>query len=216
MELPLFPLNSVLFPGASLPLHIFEERYKRMISHCIESKSPFGVLLIRQGNEVGEAAEPFEVGTTARIARVQHLDKGRMNVVCVGGQRFRLLRRLREAPYAVGEVEPLDSCEADGEEISDMADTLAALFAEYYRLYLAVSNQWSREIGMPGGPNDLADFVASRMAVGLWTKQRLLEELSVHRRMEMELAALADAIREMTPRVDAARAQRWRALGVMN
>ncbi len=216
MELPLFPLNSVLFPGASLPLHIFEERYKQMIGRCIESRSPFGVLLIRSGNEVDEPAEPFEVGTTARIARVQHLDKGRMNVVCVGEQRFRLLRRLSETPYAVGEVEPLRSCDGEGDEIREMADTVAALFAEYYRLYLAVSNQWSREVGMPRSPDGLADFVASRMAVGLWTKQRLLEELSVRRRMEMELETLADAIREMTPRVDAARAQRWRTLGVMN
>ncbi|MFB3052831.1 MAG: LON peptidase substrate-binding domain-containing protein, partial [Dehalococcoidia bacterium] len=52
MELPLFPLNSVLFPGATLPLHIFEERYKKMVNLCLESNSPFGVLLIRSGSEV--------------------------------------------------------------------------------------------------------------------------------------------------------------------
>jgi ATP-dependent Lon protease len=62
----------------------------------------------------------------------------------------------------------------------------------------------------------LADFVASRMAVDPWTKQRLLEELSVRRRLEMEMKTLSDAIREMTPKVDAARARRWRALGIMN
>jgi len=70
MELPLFPLNTVLFPGATLPLHVFEERYKQMINQCLESRSPFGVLLIRSGNEVGTPTEPFEVGTTASIAHV--------------------------------------------------------------------------------------------------------------------------------------------------
>jgi len=216
MELPLFPLNSVLFPGATLPLHIFEERYKKMVNLCLESNSPFGVLLIRSGSEVGEAAEPFEIGTTARIVRVQHLDAGRMNLICLGEQRFRLSRHVSETPYLVGDVEPLQSIDGDGQEVTDVADTVAALFAEYHRLYLAVSNQWTRQIGMPGAPGELADFVASRMAVDPLTKQRLLEELSVRRRLEMELETLSDAIREMTPNVDAVRARRWRALGVMN
>ena len=216
MELPLFPLNSVLFPGAALPLHIFEERYKKMVNLCLETNSPFGVLLIRSGSEVGEAAKPFEIGTTARIVRVQHLDAGRMNLICLGEQRFRLSRQVSETPYLVGEVEPLQSIDGDGQVVTDITDTVTALFAEYHRLYLAVSNQWTRQIGMPGPPGQLADFVASRMAVDPWTKQRLLEELSVRRRLEMEMETLSDAIREMTPKVDAARARRWRALGVMN
>ncbi len=216
MELPLFPLNSVLFPGATLPLHIFEERYKKMVNLCLESNSPFGVLLIRSGSEVDEAAEPFEIGTTARIVRVQHLDAGRMNLICLGEQRFRLSRQVSQTPYLVGEVEPLQSTDGEGQEVTDVADTVAALFAEYHRLYLAVSNQWSRQIGMPGAAGMLADFAASRMAVDPWTKQRLLEELSVRRRLEMEMETLSDAIREMTPTVDTARARRWRALGVMN
>ncbi|MBF8286444.1 MAG: hypothetical protein HW393_258 [Dehalococcoidia bacterium] len=181
--------ESVLFPGATLPLHIFEERYKLMIGRCVQSGSPFGVLLIRSGNEV---------------------------VVCLGERRFRLLRKLRDTPYLVGEAEPLDSTDIEGEDVAELVETVAALFAEYYRLYLAVSNQWARQIGMPGGAAELADFVGSRLAVSPWTKQRLLEELSVRRRLDMELETLSDAIREMTPKVDAARAQRWRALGVMN
>ncbi len=98
----------------------------------------------------------------------------------------------------------------------DLADTAAALFAEFYRLYLALSNQWARTLEMPGVPNELADFIGSRLGVSLWTKQRLLEELSAHRRLEMEIDILADAIRELAPRVEAARAARWRGLGAMN
>ncbi len=73
MELPLFPLNSVLFPGTTLPLHIFEERYKLMIGRCLESDSPFGVLLIRSGNELGQVAVLFVIGNTDLIVGVQHL-----------------------------------------------------------------------------------------------------------------------------------------------
>ncbi len=216
MELPLFPLKSVLFPRATLALHVFEERYKQMIRWCLENDSPFGVLLVRSGSDVGEGADPFEMGTTARIIRVQHLDEGRMNLVCLGQQRFRLSHKVSESPYIVAEVEPLESTEGEGEEARGLADTVAALFAEYYRLYLAASNQWSRQIGMPSGPGELADFVASRLSVSLWSKQRLLEELSVRRRLEMELDTLSDAIRDLTPKVDAARAHRWRTLGPLN
>jgi Lon protease-like protein len=216
MELPLFPLNSVLFPGATLPLHIFEERYKLMVSRCLEERSPFGVLLIRDGQEVGGAAEPFDVGTTARIARVQRLEEGRLNLICLGERRFRLTRRLSEAPYLTGEVELLESCDADGAGVRDLAEGVGELFGEYYRLSLAVSNQWARKVGMPASPGERADFIATRLAVDLWTKQRLLEELSVRRRLEMERETLSEAIHEMTPRVAAARAQRWRALGPMN
>ena len=216
MELPLLPLNSVLFPGAPLPLHIFEERYKRMIRRCLEDSSPLGVLLIRSGKEVGEVAEPFEVGTTARITRVQQLDEGSMNVVCLGEQRFRLLRRVSETPYLVGEVELLDPSDREDEGVADLADAVAALFAEYYRLNLAAANQWTRRIEMPGAADDLASFVASRLAVSLWTKQRLLEEPSVRRQLEVEKEALSEAIRELTPRVQTVRAQRWRGHGVLN
>ena len=216
MELPLFPLNSVLFPGATLALHVFEERYKQMIGWCLENGSPFGVLLVRSGSEVGEAGEPFDVGTTAGIIRVQHLNEGRMNLVCLGQQRFRVSSKVSENPYLVSEVQPLDSTDGESQEAKGLADTVSALFAEYYRLFLAVSNQWSRQIGMPSGPSELADFVASRLSVSLWTKQRLLEELSVRRRLEMELDTLSDAIRDLTPKVDAARTHRWRALGPMN
>lgn len=216
MELPLFPLNAVLFPGATLPLHIFEERYKQMIQRCLEDNGPFGVVLIRSGSELGEPTEPFNVGTTAHIAHVQHLPEGRMNLICRGGQRFRLLRTLRQEPYLVAEVAPLATVSQNDAEIHDLADTAAALFAEYYRLYLALSHQWARTLEMPRDPDELADFIGSRLGVSLWTKQRLLEELASPKRLEMEIDILGEAIRELTPRVTAARAARWRGLGAMN
>lgn len=216
MDLPLFPLNSVLFPGGTLPLHIFEERYKEMIGRCLARDSTFGVLLIRSGSEVGDTAEPFEVGTTARIVRSRTLEEGRLNLVCHGEERFRLLRKVSEEPYLVGEIELLASTDAGGQEVAELADKVEALFAEYCRLYLAASNQWSRRIGMPGAPSELADFVASRLSVSPWTKQRLLEQLSVRRRLEMEVDTLSQSILEMTPKVNVSRARRWRALGTMN
>lgn len=216
MELPLFPLNAVLFPGAVMPLHVFEERYKLMIGRCLDEKRPFGVVLIRKGNEVGEPTEPFEVGTTAHIGRVERLAEGRMNLTCYGGQRFRTAKIVQEEPYLAGDVVLLKTVIEDSAEFRDLADKAGALFAEYTRLYLAISNQWARSIEMPGDPDVLADFIGSRLGVSLWTKQRLLEELSTTARLALEVELLGDEIRDMTPRVRSARTARWSGFGVMS
>ncbi len=216
MEIPLFPLNTVLFPGATLPLHIFEDRYKEMIGACIDAQRPFGVLLIRKGFEVGDPAEPFEVGTTAHIARVDELEEGKMNLLCLGGKRFRTLKLVGNDPYLTGEVELLETTATDDPKAKELSDDAGSLFAEYVRLYLAMSNQWARSIEMPGEPDLLADFIGSRLGVKPQTKQRLLEELSARTRLALEVQILGEAIREMTPRVEEARIMRWSGFAVMN
>ena len=89
-DLPLFPLNTVLFPGGRLPLRLFERRYLDMASECMRSKSPFGVCLIRDGSEVGEPATPHEVGTLATIAEWDMQQLGVLQIIATGGQRFRV------------------------------------------------------------------------------------------------------------------------------
>ena len=215
MELPLFPLNTVLFPGATLPIHVFEERYKLLISHCLERRQPFGVVLIRSGNEVGGPAQPFDIGTTARIVYVQEMAEGRLNVISVGDRRLRILRLLHQQPYLAGEVELLQCDEGDG-QLADLAATVAALFGEYYRLTLALSDQWARSVGLPQGAGPLSDFVASRLPVSVWVKQRLLETLSVQGRLEQEVDILGEAIRALTQRLAAARSLKHHSLSTLN
>ncbi len=216
MDIPLFPLNTVLFPGSTLPLHIFEERYKLMIGECIAEKRPFGVILIREGAEVGGPAEPVEVGTTARIVEAQKLDDGKLNVTVIGEQRFRVLGVRRREPYLVGDVEILGLDEEADRTLSDLAAHAGTLFAEYVSLNLAVTNQWTRTIDMPSEPGPLADFIGHRLAVDLHAKQRLLEEESPRHRLKTEVDVLGEGIRLLHPRVRAARAARWSSLGVMN
>ena len=73
-QLPLFPLNTVLFPYASIQLHVFEERYQAMVRECIAADTPFGIVLIRSGFEVGEIADPYRVGTAVRIKEVHNYE----------------------------------------------------------------------------------------------------------------------------------------------
>ena len=130
-NLPLFPLNTVLFPGLPLPLHIFEDRYKLMIATCLVTDSEFGVLLIRSGVEVGGPAEPYEVGTIARIRDVERLPDGRMNLVTVGTERFRLVEIVEREPYLVGRVEPYPALPETTDR--DLAAEVRAKFLAYLR-----------------------------------------------------------------------------------
>lgn len=107
-EIPLFPLNTVLFPGAPVYLHIFEPRYKEMINTCLETRSPFGVVLIQSGVEAYGDAQPCAVGCSAEIVQVERLDNGRMNLVAVGKNRFNIERTLHEKAYLEGMVEDID------------------------------------------------------------------------------------------------------------
>jgi len=216
MELPIFPLNAVLFPGATMPLHIFEERYKQMINECLDEQRPFGVVLIRAGHEVGGDAEPFELGTTAHIQQVERLDEGKMNIVCTGGRRFRLIEAVDDAPYLKGNVELIEPAHGFDQETLDLASEAAALFGEYVRLYLAVTNQWTRTLDLPSDPGVLADFIGSRLPVAADVKQELLEELSPKNRLADEKELLGDAIRELSAQVTAARTTRWHGFAVMN
>ena len=89
-DLPLFPLNTVLFPGGRLPLRIFEQRYMDMAKACLKDGSPFGVCLIREGNEVGDPAVPAAVGTLARLTTWDMPQLGVLHVLALGEKRFRI------------------------------------------------------------------------------------------------------------------------------
>src|SRR5882672_7382750 len=116
MILPLFPLNTVLFPGMSLPLHIFEERYRQMINACISQNAPFGVVLIESGREVGSPATPHAIGTSAHIAGVERMADGRLHIEVVGQQRFHILSLHYDEAYLTGTIEefPLGGGQAGG------------------------------------------------------------------------------------------------------
>lgn len=216
MEIPLFPLNTVLFPGGMLPLHIFEERYKLMVQRCQEREQPFGVVLIRAGQEVGGAAEPFEIGTTARITRVQPLANGRLNMLTIGGNRFRVRGLMHHEPYLVGEIDLL----ADEDEDTPGIDTAVArageLFSAYTRLRLALTDEWTRRVSLPPRPGAAADHIASRIDTDARTKQRLLEELSVPRRLALEQRLLENGVVLLTSRLESVRRQKLGGFGVLN
>lgn len=136
LELPLFPLNTVLFPGMPISLHIFEERYKQLVKRCLETQGPFGVALIQRGSEAhGPLPEPHPIGCTAQIAQMEPLGQGRMNILAVGVERFRILAlNSRDYPYLVGAVELFPMPNEDPQALDRAAQDLYPWVARYLAL----------------------------------------------------------------------------------
>ena len=179
LEIPLFPLQTVLFPGGPLPLRIFEPRYVDMISGCLKSGVGFGVLLIRAGEETGQASM-YEFGTVATIVDWDQLNDGTLGVVVIGGARFVLRSaRRQDDGLNLGVVDLLETEPTVPlpERFHDMARLLEGVFEDLGPHYRHVSPDF----------ND-AGWVGCRLAellpIDLEHKQHCLELCDPLRRLE--------------------------------
>jgi Lon protease-like protein len=193
--LPLFPLDQVvLYPGMSLPLRIFEERYKVMIGACQVTDQLFGVLLIRSGSEVGAPAEPERIGCTARMLRVDRLPDGQMLILTIGEQRFRLVGPARVMPdgYLVGDVRMLAD-EPSSPIPAELLSSVTEEFGRYQAGMLARSDRNNDPVSPPElslDPLRLSYQVASTLHVHPRERQHLLELNDVASRLQEELSML--------------------------
>jgi Lon protease-like protein len=154
MEIPLFPLHVVLLPGASLPLHIFEPRYRALVADCLAAGEPFGVVGISSGREVGAGLVSFAtVGTLAEIREVTRHPDGRFDIVTIGTARFRLTGvDADRKPYLVGTGELLPELLGDPARVARLAARVRARFIRYLELL-----QPEGEDEAPGEGADPAD-----------------------------------------------------------
>ena len=186
LELPIFELPAVILPGELMPLHIFEERYKRMIGHCVDAEEPFGIVF--RDDEGGAR----RIGCTARVTEVtETFDDGRMNVVVTGELPFKVLDRFEDTDYPSGEVEPIEAGEQDAGDSSESERAREA----FSRLVERVSGEAPDDEVLAG---DDAYSIAARVELPAETKQRLLELRSEPDRMRV----LGDALRALVAAVE--------------
>ena len=179
LDIPLFPLQTVLFPGGPLPLRIFEPRYVDMISRCMKAGTGFGVVLIREGDETGEALT-WELGTLAAIVDWDQLRDGTLGIIVQGGSRF-LIRSIRRQDDGlnVGSVNLLE-LEASvplPERFRDLARLLEGVFGELGPHYRHVRPDFA-DAGWVGFR------LAELLPIGLEQKQRCLELFDPIARLE--------------------------------
>jgi Lon protease-like protein len=123
--MPMFPLGTVLLPGAVLPLHVFEPRYQQLVRDCLAApQHEFGVVLIDRGSEVGGGDSRLAVGVVAEMMQVSEMDGGRFAVIAVGTRRIRVVRWEADAPYPCAEVE--DWPDQDGSPSAEILEATAA------------------------------------------------------------------------------------------
>lgn len=189
MQVPLFPLSTVLFPGGPLPLRIFEPRYVGMVRDCVRDDAPFGVLLIREGQETGPAST-HDIGTLARIADWYQGTDGLLGVTAIGEQRFRVLSSHRQDNgLNVGTIEllPDEPAVPLPPEYQDMSHILGDVLDDLGRLYESLERRM-----------DDAGWVTSRfveiLPLDLEQKQRCLENSDPLERLKL-VRELLDATR---------------------
>jgi Lon protease-like protein len=148
MEIPLFPLHAVLCPGIALPLHIFEERYQLMTERCIATSSPFGIVLILDGREVGSGSVSIaSVGTFAEIRESNRYPDGRYDLLVVGTGRFSIESvDAQQEPYLVAEVTPLTDEHGDDERAAQLASRTMRRFVAYLQLLQPMEGETAEEI----------------------------------------------------------------------
>lgn len=217
VELPLFPLRTVLFPGMELPLRVFEDRYRSMVRELLDSGGEFGVLLIREGEEVGGGAIPREVGTTARIEQAEETGGGRFRLSARGVHRFRLLRMLPPRPYPCGEVAFLrDEAEPITPNLQLALESVRTMFPPYFRMALSLTDQWAQGIELPRDPHQLVNFLGPWLQIEEEAKQRLLEIEPAAERVAHLAELLDDLIARTRDEVAEYRRKKFEGLGSGN
>lgn len=192
VSLPLFPLGEVLFPGAQMSLHIFEERYRALMRDRLGDNPIFGVILTVTGGEVGDQPEIHGVGTAATLLAASELPDGRWAIVVEGGRRFTARASSWDRGYLVADVRWLE----DGEDVDDRPSAIESLIAEFVGYVEAVAVDVSASAstgelaaGLSAAFADdllgLTYLVAAQLPLNTWHRQRVLEASSCRDRYRL-------------------------------
>ena len=210
-EVPVFPLNAVLFPHLLLPLYIFEERYKLMINKCLADSAPFGVVLIKVGKEVGGPAVPHTVGTLARLLHSQRESDGKMHISALGEARFKLLDWWRSEPYLTGRAMLWEDAMGEEARVAILDNEARPLLRACLTLQMKLASQpfSPEEVELPPDSATLSYLIGAALELENLEKQRLLEIPDVEQRLGSEIALLT----RNNERLEARLAERTRGGG---
>ena len=201
-EIPLFPLNMVLFPQMVYPLHIFEERYKDMLNTCLGSDSRFGVVLIKEGKDVGEPAVPHDWGTMARIIRCIPLDDGSFNILVMGERRVQIKEITQWLPYEKARVNFPDEVVGEPPPTKEELDSFQHLLERHLRTLMGLRGAWVREVSSPTDPIDLSFYASAVIRGERNERQRILQTPTAKERLAMLTPALQREYRRNRRRLE--------------
>jgi Lon protease-like protein len=205
-QLPIFPLNTVVFPGVSIPLHVFEDRYRALVHHLLtisdKSMRLFGIVAIREGYEVGQphlsmVQSLHRVGCVVQMTSVEPDEGGRFDIEVVGRKRLRLHEMDTSGSYLVGDVEMLTERTPKGTSTAHEAARTLATFEEYRRRLSVMRGGDVLDGAMPRDPEYLSYSLAATCLLTLQERQSLLEAETSLDRLVMLRHALFEEMRAM-------------------
>ncbi|RYU11873.1 LON peptidase substrate-binding domain-containing protein [Nocardioides iriomotensis] len=203
VQLPIFPLNTVVFPGVTVPLHVFEDRYRALVHHLLTiSEKPerlFGIVAIREGYEVGShgVQSVHRVGCVVQMTSVDPYPDGRFDIEVVGRRRLRLDALDTSGRYLVGDVETVDEAKVDTPLGREEAERTRATFEEYRRRLSEMRGDDVLDGDLPRDPEYLSYSLAATCLLTLQERQALLEASSPVDRLIMLRHALLEEMRAM-------------------
>ena len=189
--IPLFPLATVVFfPNTLLPLHVFEPRYRQMVSDIVNAERIIGMVLLKPGWEKDYQGNPeiYSVGCMGKMVSAEPLEDGRSNIVLYGLKRVKILETVKDNPYRLSRVEILEDTHGTNEEV-------------YRERIIELVSRWNRILGKEHESHrisvdtrlpveNLTDAFASLNVSNVFEKQELLEEVSIPKRAEKILSHL--------------------------
>jgi hypothetical protein len=198
--LPMFPLQTVLFPGVAMPLHVFEPRYRALTRHCLDGDGRFGVVLIERGSEVGGGDVRVSVGTCARIVEAPELPDGRWLLMAAGVERVQVARWLPDDPYPQAEVTVLADAAA-GPDAADQRGVVERLLRRALALKAELGEPAAAAtVELDPDPAVAAYQAAALAPVGALDAQRLLEQDGPDQRLALLASVLDDEVRVLAQR----------------
>ena len=191
-RLPIFPLpNVLLFPNMVLPLHIFEERYKRMVSDCLQGDRYLGLFLLRRGwVEEGATPTPYDIGGMGRITRAVRYPNGSMDILLSGLARVHVLRYIQQKPYLIAEVEMWSDEPDDSEGMEALTRRMVGLFERFVTAKVGEGHELLKNLKLLSSPIDLLHLVVTNMPLDVHQKQEILNLRPIDERITMMITFL--------------------------
>ncbi len=202
-RLPIFPLNTVCYPGMALPLHIFEQRYRAMVRHLLAVEDPaqrlFGIVAIREGYEVGshESRSMYRTGTAMQLTVAEEYDDGRFDIASVGRHRMRVVDTDASGEFLVARVENLLPETTLQPETAEGAARALAIFEEYRRTVSGLRGDDVMTGPLPRDPELLSYALAATCSLPLPDRQHLLESPTTLERLGLLRRLMKAELRAM-------------------
>ena len=191
IEIPIFPLNLVVFPGIKINLHIFEPRYRQMMKYCVQNNTGFGICLIKNGEEVGDSeTTPFEVGTYVEFSEIYELPDGRYDIKVQGINTFKILNLIYEDLYLKAKVSILKNPNPEVDFSLNEKRQVMKYLTDYINSMAGLRGEWISDRKVPLDLTPLFTYGMTVLEIPNIEKQKILENQSLKSQIDAFVSIL--------------------------